>query len=150
MKQLLFINIISLFLLILFTGCASFPNIISGNVGVKTDDVQIQVAFADKDRRIIYDYYNPKKIKHKDYYKRKKIKDKDYYKRKKIKNKALPPGLTKKGKLPPGLAKRHLPYKLERRLSPLPRGYVRLKVGTDIVLMNKKTKVIIDVIHDIG
>jgi hypothetical protein len=150
MKQSLFINIVSLFLLILFTGCASFPNIISGNVGVKTDDVQIQVAFADKDRRIIYDYYNLKKIKHKDYYKRSKVKDKDYYNLKKIKHKGLPPGLAKKGKLPPGLAKKHLPYKLERRLSPLPRGYVRLKVGGDIVLMNEETKVIIDVIHDIG
>jgi hypothetical protein len=164
MKQFFFINIISLFLLILFTGCASFPNIISGNFGIKTDDAQIQVAFADKDRRIIYDYYNPKKIKHKNYYKRKKIKNKDYYKQNKIKHKGLPPGLAKKGqlppglqkqvqkngKLPPGLAKRNLPYKLEVRLSPLPRGYVRLKVGGDIVLMNEETKVIIDVIYDIG
>jgi hypothetical protein len=141
-KQFLNINIINLFLLIFFAGCASFPHINSGSVGVKTDDVQVKVAFGDSDRRAIYDYYSKKKTKHK----------------------SLPPGLAKKGKLPPGLqkqvqrngklppglAKRHLPYELERQLSPLPRGYVRLKVGGDIVLMNEKTEVVVDIIYDIG
>jgi hypothetical protein len=142
MKQLLGITISSLFILSVFTGCASFPHINSGIFGVETDDVQVQVAFGDNDRRLIHDYYRNKKIKHK----------------------GLPPGLSKKGKLPlglqkqlkkkgqlpPGLAKRYLPNELENRLSPIPRGYVRLKVGGDIVLMNKKTEVIVDIINDIG
>jgi hypothetical protein len=142
MKQLFCINIMSLFLLVLFAGCSSFPDIKSGVFGVKTDDVQVKVAFGEKDRRIIHDYYSKKKIK----------------------SKAMPPGLAKKGKLtpghqkqlqrkgklPPGLAKRHLPYELEGRLSQLPRGYVRLKVGGDIVLMNEETEVIVDIIYGIG
>ena len=147
MKQLLCGNIISLVLFMLLMGCASSPSINSGVFGVETDDVHVQVAFGDNDRRIIYDYYSDNK-----------------YKYKKKKKKGMPPGLAKKGKLPPGLqkqlekngklppglAKRHLPSVLEGRLSPLPRGYVRLRVGGDIVLMNKETEVIVDIIHDIG
>jgi hypothetical protein len=141
-KQLLYLNITNLFLLILVSGCASFPQINSGIFGIETENVAVKVAFNDNDRRLIHDYYSNKKIKHK----------------------GLPPGLAKKGKLPPGLqkqlkrngklppglAKRSLPYDLEERLSPISRGYVRLKVAGDIVLMNKKTEVIVDIIHDIG
>jgi hypothetical protein len=142
MKKLFYIYIIGLFLLIIFAGCSSIPQINSGVFGVKTDDMQVQVAFNDGDRRLIHDYYRHKKIKHK----------------------GLPPGLAKKGKLPPGLqkqlkkngklppglAKRNLPFELEKTLSPIPRGYVRLKVGGNIVLMNEETEVIVDIIHDIG
>jgi len=66
----------------------------------------------------------------------------------------LPPGLQKQleknGKLPPGIAKRNLPHELEDKLSPLPRGYVRLQVGGDIILMNNGSGVIVEIIHDIG
>jgi len=127
MKQLLGIAISSLFIFIVFTGCASSPHINSGIFGVGTDDVQVQVAFGDNDRRLIHDYYRSKKIKHK----------------------GLPPGLAKKGKLPPGIAKRYLPNELEARLSPIPRGYVRLEMGGNIVLMNKTTEVIVDSIYNI-
>jgi hypothetical protein len=141
MKQLCYINI-SVFLFVLLTGCASLSHVDSGIFGVETDNVHIQVAFGDHDRNIINNYYLKTKMK----------------------RKGLPPGLAKKGKLPPGLqkqlkknrelppglAKRHLPYDLEERLSPLPRGYVRLKVGGDIVLMDKETDVIVDIIYDVG
>jgi hypothetical protein len=142
MKQLSYISIVSLCLSALLTGCASFPQINSGIFGIQTDDMQVKVVFGENDRRLIHDYYGHKKIK----------------------RKGLPPGLAKKGKLPPGLqkqlkkngklppglAKRNLPFELEHRLSPMPRGYVRLKVGGDIVLMNKETEVIVDIIHGIG
>jgi hypothetical protein len=66
----------------------------------------------------------------------------------------LPHGLQKQlkknGELPPGLAKRNLPHELEDRLSPIPRGYVRLKIGMDIVLINEITEVIVDIIYDVG
>jgi len=79
------------------------------------------------------------------------------------KGKGLPPGLAKKeelppglqkhikkyGELPPGLEGKRLPRKLSRTLSRLPDGYVRLKVGTDVVLMNEKTRVVLDVILDV-
>jgi len=145
MKQLLCMSIVSLFLLSLLMGCASFPQINSGVVGVETDDMQVEVAFGDDDRRLIHDYYKNNKNKNK-------------------KRKGLPPGLAKKeklppglqkqlkknGKMPPGLAKRNLPHELEDRLSPVPRGYVRLKVGMDIVLMNVETEVVVDIIYNIG
>lgn len=141
MKKLWSINA-SLFLFVLLTGCASYPHVDSAVFGVKTDDIQVKVAFSDSDRQIIHDHYSKTKKK----------------------QKGLPPGLAKKGKLPPGLqkqlvrngklppglAKRLLPYKLEERLQPLPRGYVRIKIGRDIVLMNDKTEVIVDIIYDAG
>ena len=142
MKQLSYISIVSVCLFALLTGCASFPQINSGVFGVETEDTQVKVAFGDYDRRLIHDYYKNSKNK---------------------KRKGLPPGLAKKeklppglqkqlkknGELPPGLAKRNLPRDLEDRLSPIPRGYVRLKVGMDIVLMNEKTEVIVDIIYDV-
>lgn len=48
-------------------------------------------------------------------------------------------------RLPPG-AGRALPGELEARLSPLPRPYVRLVVGGDVVLANRETRVISDVL----
>jgi len=139
MIQLLYISVISLFL---FSGCVSLPYINSGNVGVKTDDMQVKVGFAESDRRIIYDYYSKQKIKHNNLPPGLAKKEK------------LPPGLQKQvnknGKLPSGLAKRNLPHELEDKLTAIPRGYVRLQVGGDIILMNKKTEVIVDIIHDIG
>jgi hypothetical protein len=142
MKQLIYISIISAFLLILMNGCASIPQINSGIFEVGSDNARVKVAFNDHDRRIIHDYYQKKKIKHKG------------LPPGLAKKRKLPPGLQKQlkrnGSLPPGLAKRSLPYKLEERLSRIPRGYVRLKVGGDIILMNKTTEVIVDIIHDIG
>lgn len=58
----------------------------------------------------------------------------------------LPPGLAKRDTLPPGLAKRDLPSDLERRLSRLPGGYSRKSVGSDIVLIEEATGVILDIL----
>lgn len=64
-----------------------------------------------------------------------------------------PPGLqnqiVKHGELPPGLQGRSLPSDLEKQLTPLPKGFVRLKVGGDVVLMNEKTRIVVDVIFGI-
>lgn len=140
MKKLLHIQMVSMCLVVLFTGCASFPQINSGGFGVETDDLKVKVAFGEHDRLLIHDYY------------------------KNNKRRGLPPGLAKKNKLPPGLqkqlkkngklphglARRNLPHDLEERLAPVPRGYVRLKVGMDIVLMNEETEVIVDIIYEVG
>ena len=146
MKQLSYIFMVCICLSALLTGCSSFSQINSGVFGVETDDVHVKVAFGDYDRRLIHDYYKNNK-----YHKNKKHKGLPPGLAKKEK---LPPGLQKKlkknGKLPPGLAKRNLPDDLEDRLTPIPRGYVRLKVGMDIVLMNEETQVVVDIIYDIG
>ncbi|MGE4281839.1 MAG: hypothetical protein AB7G62_19820, partial [Magnetospirillum sp.] len=58
----------------------------------------------------------------------------------------LPPGLAKRDTLPPGLAKRDLPSDLERRLSRLPGGYSRKSVGSDIVLIEEATGIVLDIL----
>ncbi len=83
------------------------------------------------------------------------------------KDKGLPPGLAKKDKLPPGIQKQlergailpadlqkemqPLPRELEVRLKPLPSpNQVRVTVGTDILIMDKETRKILDVMRDVA
>ena len=121
-------------------GCQSTPVRTYGSAEVAGDNVRVKVIFSDHDRKIIHQYYSGNK-------------------RKKIppglaKKKRLPPGLEKQikkhGKLPPGLEHRYLPHDLERRLERLPGDYVRIRVGTDIVLMETRTRLVLDVITDVA
>jgi len=104
----------------------------SGRVSVNDGNTRVGVSFSVGDRRLIHDYYRKK--------------------HKRVppglakKGGRLPPGLAKRDRLPPGLRGRGLPESLLSRLSPIPSNYVRLKVGTDVVIMNRKTRVIFDVI----
>lgn len=120
---------------LLLNGCAAYTAT-SGQVVIRDDNTVIDVRFSDRDRGIIENYYK-KSSKHK---------------------KGLPPGLAKRGgHLPPGLAKRDklppglqgdsLPHDLERQLTRLPSSYVRIRVGQDIVLMDGKTRVMVDVVY---
>ena len=67
----------------------------------------------------------------------------------------LPPGLQKQiecnGTLPPGLQKRLTPFPsdLERRLSSISDIYRRGTIGESVVLIDRRTQRVIDVIHDI-
>ena len=67
----------------------------------------------------------------------------------------LPPGLEKQlernGTLPPGLQKRlqPCPVDLERQLPPVEVGYVRGVIGAHIVIYNRSTSVIVDVMKDV-
>lgn len=111
---------------------------VGGAVAIHDRDMDVRVVFTDYDRRILRDYYRV-----------------DY--------RTLPPGLAKKGKIPPGHAYRlrvrqplppdvdwrYLPYNLERQLSRLPDGYVRVIIGTNVAIMNVRTRVIVDLIEDI-
>ena len=69
------------------------------------------------------------------------------------KKKQLPPGLQKQlernGTLPPGLAKRSLPSDLETRLPPVNNGMERVIANTHVVLVDKATGIIMDIIKDI-
>lgn len=116
-------------------GCETHPRY--GEVRVHDRDYDVRIVFSDRDRVLIRDYYGPP-------------------------HRSLPPGLAKKGKIPPGHAwrmRRHdpippdaawrpLPYELDRRLSRLPDGYVRIIVGADIGIMNVRTRVVFDVLED--
>ena len=68
----------------------------------------------------------------------------------------LPPGLEKQlernGTLPPGLQKRvqPCPVELERELPPLPAEYRRGVIGAHLVIFNRNTNVIVDVMKDVS
>jgi hypothetical protein len=65
----------------------------------------------------------------------------------------LPPGLEKQlkknGTLPPGLVRNELPLALQNKLYPPRKGTKRLLVGRDIVLIDTKTDLILDILHDV-
>ena len=118
-------------------GCETPPHY--GEVRVHDRDYDLRVVFSDSDRRIIRDYYRE-----------------DY--------RRLPPGLAKKGKIPPGHAFKlrrnqpvppdiswvYLPPDVERRLSRLPDGYVRVIIGADVGILNTRTRVVVDLLEDIN
>ena len=65
----------------------------------------------------------------------------------------LPPGLERqlvvRGTLPPGLQKRlyPCPEDLERRLPPPPPDCAHVLIGGHIVLLNRRTNLVVDVFH---
>jgi hypothetical protein len=106
----------------------------------QNDDRGVRIIFSVHDREIIRDYYRSP-------------------------NSNLPPGLAKRGQLPPGLQK-HLerdgtlppglqkrvqpfPEDLERRLPRLPESYQRVTIGVDVLIRDRRTQRIVDIIHDI-
>ncbi len=69
------------------------------------------------------------------------------------KKESLPPGLQKQldknGALPPGLQKKALPSGLQSRLPPAPKGYERVIVDANVLLVESATGVVRDVIRDV-
>jgi len=70
-------------------------------------------------------------------------------------NGSLPPGLERQlernGTLPPGLEKKLEPCPVEivRQLPPLPPEYQRSVIGAHIVVFNRNTNIIVDVMKDV-
>lgn len=91
----------------------------------------------------------------------------EYYRRgEKRKSKGLPPGLAKRGgnlppglqkhlqkngQLPPGLQKRlePLPVDLDRRLPQLPDYWERVVLENDVILIDRRSNRILDIIEDV-
>lgn len=106
------------------------------------DRGRITVFFSSRDRDMIHDYFRdhrsdlPPGLAKRDH---------------------LPPGLQKHlerdGTLPPGLQKRIQPFPedLERRLPRLPESCYcdRRVIGVDVIIVNRRTQKILDIIHDI-
>ncbi len=57
--------------------------------------------------------------------------------------------LERNGRLPPGIEQQSLPPALARQLPPLPRGYDRVIVGQDVVLVEVSTRTVVDVLHGV-
>ena len=140
MKNFFYIFISVIFAFSFLTGCQTYPAY--GGIVLQDENVRVKVEFGEKDRRLIRQHYAGK---HKKYKKHKKTPPGL------AKKKKLPPGLqkqlVKKGKLPPGLQGRGLSHDLVRQLAPLPRGYVHMKVGGDVIILNEKTRVVVDVVY---
>jgi hypothetical protein len=136
MKSRWFVVLLAAVLAPALVGCETGPRY--GEVAVRDPHYSVRVVFTDHDRRLIHDYYAPRYQK-------------------------LPPGQVKKGRLPPGHAWRvrpnqpihedaqwrYLPYALDQRLSRLPPEYVRIVIGTDVAIMNTRTRVVVDVLEDV-
>ncbi|MGA9033364.1 MAG: hypothetical protein WB402_12680 [Sulfuricaulis sp.] len=99
----------------------------AGRVAVKENSAAIVVRFSAGDRAVIEDYY-----------------------RKSAPAKSSPGSmpLLKGGWLPADIGAEPLPPALERKLSPLPSSHERQKVGRSVVLIEKKTRVIADVLYN--
>ncbi len=164
---------------IMLAGTSAFaqstPPVQSGTGTVLGDIADI--VFKEAERRAIEDYYdkvpgakrtdedNDRDRDRDDDKSEKKHKDKDKDKKnKKAKGEGrghgLPPGLAKRDQLPPGLAKRgnqlprglmksDLPPELESKLPPLPDNVERVAIDADILLIEKGTGVILDVIEGV-
>jgi hypothetical protein len=112
-------------------------------------DLSVSVSARDGKNSVDIVFTNAEKSEIRKYYVADEVKAKKDKKAEKT-----PPGLAKKGGLPPGLVKRQrlpesvsyelLPRQLEARLPALPADYIRVRVGDDFAIMNKKTRVVFD------
>lgn len=118
---------------------------------VSSEEVVLNVPFfTDKEKELIEDFFDILQG-------RTEQSSKDKSKKKKglppglAKKKELPPGLAKqlekKGTLPPGLAKRDLPRDLESRLPGRKSIFERIIVGDDILLIERGTQIILDILR---
>ena len=147
MKKIIGIGLLIAAASLVISGCQVRPAVHArGSVVVHDGPVSVAVVFSDGDRRHIHNYYEERYRHHKG--------KKDKKGRKGLppglaKRDHLPPGLAKRDRLPPGLSGQRLPHELDRRLSRLPAGVIRVRIGTELVLMDERTRVVLDVITDI-
>lgn len=157
--------------LFLFTGMAQSDSIDGKRILKSATDSAIDGAvdgavkggFSELERQLIGDYFNKNRYQaNKDGGGKKSKKNKGKGKGK-GKQKSMPPGLAKRdklppglqkqlernGTLPPGLAKRNLPGNLASQLPPVDENLERVIADTSVLLVDKATGVIKDIIKDI-
>jgi hypothetical protein len=128
----------------------------SGHISVNDGNTSLDIGFSNHDKSVIAAYYQDGASGG-----RTETGRGGKHGKRSKRGRHVPPGLAKKGGLPPGIAKRDrlpaevvtevLPAELERKLSPLPSpNYVRVKVGQDLVIMDKRTRVVLDVAFGLG
>lgn len=117
-----------LLLAVMVGGCAAYTAT-SGKVVLKDDSKTAEIRLSPSDRRVIEEYYRTHTGQK---------------------------GTTTKAQavvgraLPAGAKTEPLPRELEQKLSPLSSSHVRLRVGQDVVLMDGKTRVIVDVFYGVA
>jgi len=113
-------------------GCAT-QAATSGRIVIEDRD-SAAARIADSDRRTIENYY-----------------------RNAVRKQGLPANrsndstpVRQGSRLPVNVRSELLPADLERLLAPPPSGYVRIRVGPDIVLLHRQTRVVADAVRGIG
>ena len=91
----------------------------------------IDIAFSHTDRSLIRGYHIFNQPRHS------RGKAKGHYKKR----------FKRHQRLPHDYEYHHLPKRLERKLSPLPKDFIRVQIGTEFIMMNMRTRVIHDVIY---
>jgi hypothetical protein len=106
--------------------------------------VDVDIVFSAAEKRIIYEFFGGGSAV---------AVSKQKGKGKPGRSGGLPPGLQKhlerRGTLPPGLAKRDLPPGLSSQLPPTTLGQKRYIVGSDIVLIEAATGLILDILEGV-
>jgi hypothetical protein len=151
---------------------------VSGKVTAREGDSSVSVVFSNDDRSTVEHYYRKNREHENDRddgrkYRGERDDDRKYQGERdddrhgeheghdRGRRKGMPPGLAKRDSLPPGLARHDrlpddvkyepLPRDLEQQLPQLPsKDYVRVRVGTDLLILNKKTHVVLDVAKGLG
>jgi len=116
-------------------GCATH-SATSGRIVIRDDHVVAEPRFSDRDCALIEEYYRTAKPKQNP--------------PGLTKREQLPPGLARRDTLPPGLQGRPLPHELESRLTVLPAASVRVTIGRDVVLMQRDTRLVLDIVHGVA
>lgn len=125
------------------SGCALHA-VTSGQVGVSDAGgarnsrpayVAVAAQFSERDRNLIRNYYRDAR----------KNTAPDLARRER-----RPPGLVKRRALASGVQTRSLPATLEAQLSALPGGYTRVVVNADVAIIERATRVVIDVVYDVA
>ena len=122
-------------------GCVSVPGTSSSTTVVhRSSNAQVALVFVDDDRSDIQNYYHH----HNAMKKAKKVK----------KGRKESPKHIKKYKrrehLPVDVPGHRLPQDLELRLVVLPDGYMRVRVGADVLLIDSRTRLIVDIVKDVA
>jgi hypothetical protein len=131
---------------------------VSGRVTARDGNSSVSIGFSNDDRALADRYYRNAGVR----YQEDDHRGKDKHGHGKggppghaRRGEHVPPGLARKGGLPPGLQRHQrlpdevvyqpLPRELERQMKPLPSpDYVRVQVGGDIAILNRKTRVVVD------
>jgi hypothetical protein len=125
---------------------------------IPSEEDVVRIVFSEIERRIIEHYFGKGESKTKE---TKDVKSKTS--KGKGRRKGLPPGLAKRetlppglarnvklqGTLPPGLQKRELPADLLEQLRKRPSSHKMVIVDNDVLLIEKGTNLILDVIEDV-
>ena len=128
----------------------------SGSVGRDIADI----VFKEFEKRAIEEFYRPEEEKEDEREGKKDKGKKDKGAKGNGRGNGLPPGLAKRDQLPPGLAKRgnrlppglmksDLPPELESKLPDRPENVERVVVDDDVLLVQKGTDLILDVLEGV-